>query len=755
MDKAQFKSISLIALFFVVMAMLIYAVSTTLTSPADNVIDNDGYLNLIATCDPTAATGNTMYNITNATLYSNVDGTWKANKTLIVTQPKANGTYYANFTNYINRSSEGNFKWNVECHEQNETGSKINKAFAGNNSITVQYAAITLTLDSTSPVDGYIDLDGRPDSNSNFTATASTTAELWNITSIQIFTNISGTWKMNKTQSVTNPVRSSTMLGNFTLGAVGGALPDGSVIVWSIAATEEFANASAADGGTTNKTFFTVNRTFLVEYPNNISINNPSGNWSKDASVDINFTIDGNKFGNGPTYFCIVYSNETGPWSTLTGGFNANNGTNRQRVTFGEKTSTNYAIKCASNSNTNIYNYSVNTSISIDTINPTISVATENTTFNKSNTEITFTVTDLNIFAFRVLANFNASSESAFVINTTPSTGVQTTIHFRDLNDGIYNVSIFANDTSGRSFVTSNFTITVDNTASDITGITNATIDNSCDRLNISWTTNESTNFTIDYGIDTNITTRYSNASKGTSNSFILNFGINGETKYYFNISSYDTGNNLNKSTQFNLITPARVCSGWNYYAIYDAYINLSVIQNQSGANLVYFWNQSKQNWVFYTAGTSTNGGTLIGRDTTFHVVQLYESINSTWRRNQTIRGYFDYNITHGDNFIYAVTNYTFGNLTQSFMNVFGNNATGNSSNSSGYYPSFLWNNTEDANTAGFPLQNLSYGPFNITFLAGYNNSAQRWSNHVFNTTWNNNTALAPLSLEVFWEKCY
>ena len=149
-----------------------------------------------------------------------------------------------------------------------------------------------------------------------------------------------------------------------------------------------------------------------------------------------------------------------------------------------------------------------------------------------------------------MLANFNASSESAFVINTTPSTGVQTTIHFRDLNDGIYNVSIFANDTSGRSFVTSNFTITVDNTASDITGITNATIDNSCDRLNISWTTNESTNFTIDYGIDTNITTRYSNASKGTSNSFILNFGINGETKYYFNISSYDTGNNLNKSTQ-------------------------------------------------------------------------------------------------------------------------------------------------------------------------------------------------------------
>ena len=53
----------------------------------------------------------------------------------------------------------------------------------------------------------------------------------------------------------------------------------------------------------------------------------------------------------------------------------------------------------------------------------------------------------------------------------------------------------------------------------------------------------------------------------------------------------------------------------------------------------------------------------------------------------------------------------------------------------------------------GLPVaaNNPLYGPFNITFFAAYNNSAQRWVNHVFNTTWNNNTRLDPTKLEAFW----
>src|SRR3990167_9599491 len=142
MDKGQLKSISMIMLFFVVMAMLIYAVSTTLTSPNDNTIDDDGYLILTASCAPTTATSDTMYNITNATLNSNIGGSWKPNVTLQIPTSRSNGTFLANFTNHINRSAEGTFQWNVECHEQNGTGNKINKAFAGNNTITVLYAAM-------------------------------------------------------------------------------------------------------------------------------------------------------------------------------------------------------------------------------------------------------------------------------------------------------------------------------------------------------------------------------------------------------------------------------------------------------------------------------------------------------------------------------------------------------------------------------------------------------------------------------------
>ena len=102
MDKAQLKSISLIMLFLIVLSLLIYAVSTTLNSPADNTVDTDGYLDLRASCAPTAATAATMYNITNATLYSNINRTWQANATIQVgTSSKANQTYYFNFTMII------------------------------------------------------------------------------------------------------------------------------------------------------------------------------------------------------------------------------------------------------------------------------------------------------------------------------------------------------------------------------------------------------------------------------------------------------------------------------------------------------------------------------------------------------------------------------------------------------------------------------------------------------------------------------
>ena len=119
--QAKLKLIGILVLFTLLLSVLIYAIATSLET-ADNLVDDDGYLDLRGICTTTAATSDTHYNITNATLYSNVNGTWLSNKTLQVPTPSANISYYFNFTNYINQSAEGTFKWNIECNEQNSTG---------------------------------------------------------------------------------------------------------------------------------------------------------------------------------------------------------------------------------------------------------------------------------------------------------------------------------------------------------------------------------------------------------------------------------------------------------------------------------------------------------------------------------------------------------------------------------------------------------------------------------------------------------
>ncbi len=139
-------------------------------------------------------------------------------------------------------------------------------------------------------------------------------------------------------------------------------------------------------------------------------------------------------------------------------------------------------------------------------------------------------------------------------------------------------------------------------------------------------------------------------------------------------------------------------------------------LQNQSGADLVYIWNSTPQEWFFKTAGLSSNDAVVVGKTTNFHVVHLFENTNSTWYRNTTNNGIYDYNVTSVNNFISIPIDYTFGNLTESFMN----------------------------RSKNFPSLISTFGPFNLSFFAGYNNSIQDYVSHVFNSTWANDTLLEP-----------
>src|SRR3989338_2253392 len=176
-------------LAFALLSTQIYAISTALQSPANNFIDDDGFLDLRASCEPVSENNydeTTSWNITNATLYSNVGGIWKANKTLQAKNPIANSTYYFNFTNSINQTAQGDFFWDVKCYEANSTndGVNIKDAFAGTRIIKVEYAKAAATI--VSPADGSYDADGREVLIKCLAAPSSG----WNITKIDLMTNV-------------------------------------------------------------------------------------------------------------------------------------------------------------------------------------------------------------------------------------------------------------------------------------------------------------------------------------------------------------------------------------------------------------------------------------------------------------------------------------------------------------------------------------------------------------------------------------
>ena len=115
--ESQIKIMFIAFLVFALSVSLAYAVSTTLLSPEDNFVDDDGFLYLRASCTP-GYDGTTSFKIISGSLYSNVDGTWEEKNTIQVDATIANSTYFFNFTVVLTGIAEGESKWSVECSEQ-------------------------------------------------------------------------------------------------------------------------------------------------------------------------------------------------------------------------------------------------------------------------------------------------------------------------------------------------------------------------------------------------------------------------------------------------------------------------------------------------------------------------------------------------------------------------------------------------------------------------------------------------------------
>ncbi len=741
MKKSQVKTMFVFVLIFTLLATLIYAVASTLLSPVDNFADDDGYLDLRGSCKPTSQDnydGTTLWNISNASLWSNVGGTWKKNVTKHVISPE-NGTYLFNFTNDINASPQGEYLWNMECWELNTSDSSVRSASSGNRTIRVVYAAPSVTM--SSPADGSYNLQGY---NISFQCKATASAG-WNLTRIDLKTNIDGTWHANA--SLTNnsvyDVGNQEYIANFSIVTSNDtSIPDGTNLIATCSASQIF-NGTEADTGIISNEKSSGNITVNIERPPNIVLNGPAdNNWSRGKQVGLQFTIT-SSFGTSIAPFkARIWTNETGVWMPSTGILNiVNNTATTQLYTFQEKDTILWAVEAFDANDANVFNTSVNRTIRIDATDPVITLETTNNTFSDDSIEILFTFTEPNVDTVRAFINFTGSSTLNYT-NDSATSGTQITWKPTGaVPDGVYLYNVTVNDSSGRS-TTSGFNhLIVDTVPPQVSSIANQTVDPYCDMANITFTTNEDANHTVYFDTDTDTSDGIlvTSGQNVTDHGAVLDFDLSAEVTWYFNITACDLATNCNTTVgQITFITPARVCAGWTQYAVYDELINLSIIQNQSSADLVYFWNATAQDWVYFTAGLTSNAKVQVGWNTSYHVVHLFENTNATWHRNRINLGVYNYNVSVINNFVSIPKLYTFGNFTESFMN------------SSGVLPSTIKNITGD-NTVP---NGTTYGPWNMTFFAGWNNSNQDYVNHIFNFTWANSTFLEPCPGRIYVPTC-
>ncbi len=734
MKKSQLKSMGILVLISILIISLVLAVGSNLLSPSDSSTDNDGQMDFRGTCVPTPNSTTENWNITNATLYTNVDGTWKGNGTKQVSIG-SNVTYYANFT--LNQSAEGTFQWNIECIETNSTvddgeASHSNSAFAGNRTIVVDYSRPTVV--TTSPDAGAYDLDG---TNISVVCTTSPTSG-WNITSVDLLTNIGGGWTVNQTHTVTDPDLSSTVVGNFTINQnTNTSLAEGDYLFGCRASQTQHDHYKSADGGVNpSKTGASANQTFVVQYPPSVTLLlPPDQNWSQNRRVNLSYNVN-TSFDSETQIRTRIWTNESGEWLPGTGTIFATNGTTHSHeYIFLESTNIIWGVEAIQQNDGNVFNFSVNRTIRIDSTDPVVSISSPaDSSTNNGTLVVSWTASDINLDSTSIFVGGGIDTDTYENANFTnmsvnPSVTSYTHVLNTSFADGVYNFSVEANDSSGRIIRTENITFIVDTTSPNSSNVGNFSVVGPCSQRKINWSTNESTNHTFSIDTDTEVAdgTIFENSSFSTEHSILFDFGLNAEVLHYFNLTVCDVAGNCNTSGQKTFDTPARVCGGWNQYGIYYA-TTLGEIMDNSGADLVYVWNQTSQNWIFVTSGLSTNTGTDVGTGTGIVVAHLFENTNSTWVRNSSVTdgtvSQYNINISSVNNFIAIPRTYNFGNLSESFTNGSAKDGgAGVEFPSTDETGTFIWN---------------------ISAFAGWNQSKQGYVNHIYNFTWANSTVIEP-----------
>ena len=248
----------------------------------------------------------------------------------------------------------------------------------------------------------------------------------------------------------------------------------------------------------------------------------------------------------------------------------------------------NYNVNFSATDNVGNVNSTLSSFVVNDVAAPLIENVTPSAgiTFNQSiNLGISANVTDpyYNSISI-VLANVTWNADSQLLDMAYNSTNKKYQTTFTGGSVGRYNVTIFANDTSGNSNSSATWFYINDSTPPTVINVNATKFNNTAET--VTWTTDESSNSRVDYGLTTALESNASNASYVTSHSILLNNLSYGQ-RYYYNVTSCDVNGNCAREGTYNFtitdITPPEMTS--HTIDKYAPIINETVFINASATD--------------------------------------------------------------------------------------------------------------------------------------------------------------------------
>lgn len=777
------KKIIPILFLMILMAMLVYSIVTVEhTHPDDDFYlirggGAMGNLTFIANATPVGASGA----IQNVSLYHNISGTWGLNSTELTVG--ASGTeverQFMSVTNtsiYSGDLSDGLvFDWNI---------------YACDNITKFYFEDVSLDSDVFTTYDNRTNTTGHGLCIANSSNCVVVTAGRGQVVHYPISTldGVVNTTRLNESL-VSYCTLNGSSEGYFRCNQTRTTYNGSGDVV----STEALITSSVKVNYTISSScrWGSVNRTVYVEDAPSITFNYPANNaYLNDSTVTINYTITG----DSSTYLCDIYTNDTGNWTQESGSSTATNNTLKTTSTvISEKNGVTLNIRCAETANSNIFGWvTSNYTITIDETAPAITSSAVSYSNSSDSLEgysafINLSVVDNNENSCHLYLNGTLNITSSYTSSTAFA-------QYFNASDGAYTWFVVCDDTTASTTTTSNSTIVIDTIFPSLSSTINGSNISNCRAWELNFTMSEVANFTLEYGLTAGSKT-YSDVESDyeTTQSLTLGFNESYETVFYANLTFCDRAGNCNNSESSTFQSPIPLCTGWSLWSVYDLIINLSDYRARSGADYVYYWNNSGQTWIYSSAASSSHANHNM---TVGDAVLLYENTNATYFRNiskpvrspvnETLTmdsGNVTANVQHVEDIIAldALRNATSENLlgycnfTTSTGGLVCNNTHSGTIYADYRYKSYqyylnitgghvyfgLYHDYSFGNISHVILRNTSDGNYtpeglvtDIKYLSSFNNSAKEYVDSIYTWSWNNATTLGKNyknSLDALW----